>query len=239
VKIRALSIICLLSFSLNARAGWVEDLESPVTTDAKWILLGGTSLTLATVVAHHSVFADFETTTADNKPLGSSSKYGDALGQLVPNAIYLGGAVISQYAGSPLGQYRAWLMFESTAYAAAVSTVLKYTIREPRPYDPNVRNSFPSGHSATVFAFAGVVAAEHGWYWGVPAMGMAAFVAYSRINDNQHRVHDLVAGATIGLSCAYGIYYAHNPDRERALDNVMLVPAALPGGGEVAALWQF
>jgi membrane-associated phospholipid phosphatase len=239
VKIRILSVICALSFSFAAHADWVDDLESPVTTDAKWILLGGTGLTLATTMAHHSVFEDFEKTTADNKPLGSTSKYGDALGQLVPNVVYFGGAVISHYAGSPLGKYRAWLMLEATGYAAAVTTVLKYTIREPRPYDASVRNSFPSGHATTAFAFAGIVAAEHGWYWGAPAMAMATFVSYSRINDNQHRVHDLVAGATIGLSCAYGIYYAHKPEREKAVSGVMLLPTAVPGGAELAALWQF
>jgi membrane-associated phospholipid phosphatase len=245
VKIQRLGFklifVLVFLFGATARAewDWVADLESPVTTDAKWILAAGTGLTVATTVAHHSTFADFETRTSTEKPLGSTSKYGNALGQLIPNAAYLGGALISTWAGSPLGEYRAILMLEATAYAGLLANVLKYTVREGRPYDSSVRNSFPSGHSATAFAFAGVVAAEHGWYWGVTAMAMAGFVGYSRINDNQHHVHDVVGGATIGLACAYGIYYAHKPLREKAASQVLILPQALPGGAEVAALWQF
>lgn len=239
MKSRIIYSIFTILLAIPAHADLLADAESPVTTDAKWILLGGTGLTLATVAAHHSIFADFEKTTVDNKPLGKNSKYGDALGQLVPNVLYVGGTLAAHYLGSPMGKYRAWLMAEATVYAAVATTILKYTIREPRPYEANVRNSFPSGHATTVFAFAGVVAAEHGWYWGVPAMAMATFVGYSRINDNQHHVHDIVSGATIGLSYAYGIWYAQKPEREQLKTKVMLLPQPLPGGGELAVAWEF
>ena len=235
-----LSLFVMCSSFAHAEWDWKADLESPVTTDAKWILLSGTVLTIGTAALHKSTFADWETWQEQNKPLGESSKYGDALGQLLPNGVYVVGQLIGGYYGLPKGYYRAWMMFEASAYAGIVTTVLKYAIREPRPYDYSVRNSFPSGHSTTAFAFAGIIAAEHGWYWGVPAMAMATFVGYSRINDNEHRVHDVVAGATVGLSCAYGIYYAHAPEREKFAKNLMLVPQAMDGGGTgVAALWTY
>jgi membrane-associated phospholipid phosphatase len=237
-----IAAICLGSWSAQANefndVDWVKDLESPVTTDAKWILLSGAGLTLATAAMHHSTFDSFENTTVANKPLGTSSKYGDWLGQMLPNGVYVGVQYLAWYGGEPLAEYRGFMMLEATAYAAGVTTLLKYAIREPRP-NSTARDSFPSGHSTTAFAFAGIVAAEHGWYYGVPAMAMATFVGYSRINDDQHRVHDVVAGATIGLSCSYGIYYAHKPQREKAQSKVMLMPTVIPGGAEMLASWRF
>jgi hypothetical protein len=37
------------------------------------------------------------------------------------------------------------------------------------------------------------------------AYSLAGFVAYSRMNDNQHWLHDVLAGATIGTSYGVGI----------------------------------
>ena len=98
------------------------------------------------------------------------------------------------------------------------------------------KSSFPSGHATTAFAFAGVIAAEHGWVYGTPAMLLAAFVGYSRINDNQHRTHDVIAGATIGLTSAYGIYLAHQKTHTSALQ---ILPVSIPGGGEILTSWQY
>lgn len=234
-------LLCALGILLGppVHAGLVEDLASPVTTDAKWILISGSALTLATTMAHRSVFSAWEDEMVERKPLGHSSRHGDALGQWIPNLAYAGGAWASQYWGkSPLGYDRALMMLEASAYAGLVTVALKVTIREPRPGTSTARNSFPSGHTATAFAFAGVVAAEHGWYYGVPAMLLATFVGFSRINDNQHRVHDVVGGATVGLTCAYGIYYAHQEKRKKPTA-VQLIPVAIPGGTELAALWSF
>ena len=223
-----------------AWAGIVEDLESPVAdSEARWILLGGTGLTLAVLATQDSVEGPFEKTTVAQKPLGSYSKYGDLMGQVVPNAVYAGGMLTASYFGNALGYERAFAMFEATAYASLITEVLKYTVREPRPYDSSVRNSFPSGHATTAFAFAGIVAAEHGWYYGAPAMLLAAFVGYSRINDDQHHVHDVVAGATVGLSCAYGIYNSHKPESEKSAMHIQVVPTPIPGGMELAALLRY
>ena len=114
-------------------------------------------------------------------------------------------------------------MFKATAYSSAVTTIIKYTAREPRPYDHNVKNSFPSGHATTAFAFSGFVAAEHGWAWGAPALLMSTFVAYSRINDNQHWLHDVVAGGTIGWVYGWGIAKL-NHGKKKKEGEVSVVP---------------
>ena len=62
-----------------------------------------------------------------------------------------------------------------------------------------VSGSFPSGHSAAAFAFAGgagrVVPAV-----SLPLHGLAATVAYSRVHTGVHYPLDVVVGAVIGAS---------------------------------------
>lgn len=233
--------LAFLFFILNltistAQADWVEELKSPLTTDAKWIALTGTGLTVAVVLTRDSISGPWEEWTARNRPLGKSSEYGDALGQLIPNALYAGGMWVASFYDVPLAWKRTLIMVKATAYSGLITTILKYSISEGRPYNTEKGSSFPSGHTSTAFAFAGVVAAEHGWGYGVPAMLLATFVAYSRINDIQHRVHDVVAGATIGLTCAYGIHFVNQENSDSAFQ---VLPFPIADGHGLMARWSF
>jgi membrane-associated phospholipid phosphatase len=148
-----------------------------------------------------------QSVTIKRKPLGKWSVLGDYSGQIVPNAIYtIGMGAFGLFGKDEKALKNAELMIRATTSAAIVSTALKRIVREPRPYDSSIKNSFPSGHSTTAFAFASVVGAEHGVYWGGAAYTLATLVAFSRMNDNRHLLHDVVGGATIGLS--YGISVA-------------------------------
>jgi membrane-associated phospholipid phosphatase len=236
---RATVLFFFLAGTLPARADIIDDVESPVTTDAKWILITGTALTVGIIVTQNSLSGPWELKVAHDRPLGKYSKYGDMLGQDLPNALYVGGMLAAYYFGADKALGRAWLMFEASSYAVLATTVLKYNVGEGRPYDGTVRSSFPSGHSTSAFSFAGVIAAEHGWYWGAPAMALATFVAYSRINDTEHRLHDVVAGATVGLTAAYGVYYSHQINDKNKSTGLQLMPVTIPGGGELLANWNF
>lgn len=143
-----------------------------------------------------------------HKPLGDFSTVGDLLGRVFPNALYVGEQLIFD---RPDGYRRAEHMAYSTLCAGLFTGVLKYTVREKRP-GSNSKTSFPSGHTTTAFAFASVVGIHHPWYIGTPAYLLASFVGFSRVNDNKHYVHDVLAGATIGTAFGYGVYYA-NKDR--------------------------
>jgi YegS/Rv2252/BmrU family lipid kinase len=59
--------------------------------------------------------------------------------------------------------------------------------------------SFPSGHSASAFAFATGVALEEPRLLG-PILPIAAGVAYSRVHLRVHYPFDVLAGATIGVA---------------------------------------
>ena len=61
--------------------------------------------------------------------------------------------------------------------------------------------SFPSGHAASAFAFATGVAIERPVI-GVPLLGLAGAVAYSRVHVGVHYPSDVVTGAAVGATIA-------------------------------------
>ncbi len=223
----ALSIIT----TSTAHAWGLKDLgdeaASPVTTDAKYVLWGGAAVTLALVIFEDSVIDPFQQKQVRNKTLGHSSRWGDWMGQLIPNALYIGWMSLEGYRGNSEGYRRAMGMFKATAYSTSVATVLKYTVREPRPIDHNWKNSFPSGHTTSAFAFSGYVMAEHEYWVGVPALLLSTFIGYSRINDNKHWLHDVTAGATIGWVYGWGISKLQQRQKKKAEEQTTFVAPLL------------
>lgn len=212
-------VLMIFLLSITSAHAWdltdfKDESLSPFTTTARNVLYVGGGLTLAVLIFEDSIVDPTQKDFVDDKPLGSLSKFGDLAGQMIPNALYVMGQAIAGYNGDKYGYTRAMGMFKASAYASGVTTVLKYGIREPRP-NSSARNSFPSGHATTAFAFAGYVYEEHGWKWGVPALALGAFVGASRINDNRHYLHDVLAGATIGLAYGIGISKIDSMKREK------------------------
>jgi len=70
-----------------------------------------------------------------------------------------------------------------------------------------VSRSFPSGHSASAFAFASAVAATRP-LTAVPLHALAALVAYSRVHTGVHYPGDVLAGSLVGLALARAITHA-------------------------------
>jgi undecaprenyl-diphosphatase len=63
--------------------------------------------------------------------------------------------------------------------------------------------SFPSGHSASGFAFAAGVA-EALPAFGVPLRGLATVVAYSRVHSGVHYPGDVIVGSLVGMAVGEG-----------------------------------
>jgi undecaprenyl-diphosphatase len=62
-------------------------------------------------------------------------------------------------------------------------------------------SSFPSGHSASAFAFATGASAE-ALALAPPLLSLAALVSYSRVHTGVHYPADVIAGALIGVAAA-------------------------------------
>jgi hypothetical protein len=186
-----------------------QELVSPVTTDASKVFWSGTATTLFLVLTQDQISDKVTHDLSTHKPLGDASKVGDYYGQMIPNAAYtLGMLAHGYFAKNETSTDRAEMMFKASAYAGLTATLIKYTVREPRPDNIKEKNSFPSGHTTTAFAFASMVAMEHEWYWGAPALALATLTGVSRMNDGRHFLHDVVAGMTIGASYGLGVWYA-------------------------------
>ena len=191
-------IVLFFSFKTIAydQKSFKSDLFSPLEFEkSKETLLWGSSLTLFLIATQEKTIRPTQDTISSSKPLGNLAQLGDISGQMVPNLLYM----LYQYSwGNDIR--RTQYMLKTSFFAGFTTFFLKRIVNQKRPNSSD-RNSFPSGHTTTAFAFAGVVAKEHPEYQ-LSAYGLAALVAFSRINDNAHYLHDVVMGASIGLAYA-------------------------------------
>ncbi|MCB0377517.1 MAG: phosphatase PAP2 family protein [Bdellovibrionales bacterium] len=235
-------LYCSLSFAEDDHTHetffetFFKDLASPVLTEASPWFYGGVIATISATLLEDQFSDPAQEEFIDHKPIGELSPWGDYAGQMIPNALYaVGMASHGWITGKRTSKARALLMTKATLYSGAVTTILKHTIREPRPGDPSDKTAFPSGHSATAFAFASVVGAEHEWYWGLAAYGLASLTALSRMNDNMHELHHVIGGLTIGLSYGIGLHYRNTMKRtvsKKEMNQIYysMIPVGFNGG---------
>jgi len=105
---------------------------------------------------------------------------------------------------------------------------LKFTVQRERP-DGSNNVSFPSGHSASAFATAGVLQRHYGWKVGVPATIVAGYVATARVHDNKHYLSDVIFGAAMGIAAERTVTL------RAGRYGVALNAMPVPGGGLVTA----
>ncbi|MBS1962012.1 MAG: phosphatase PAP2 family protein [Bdellovibrionales bacterium] len=179
-----------------------HDLMAPLTSPGSTYLLFGAGSALAAYPFRKSV----ATEVGGDKPLGKSAPYGYELGLWKINVAYfltsLGYGIV---ASSPKAIDDSMLMLRASVYTALVTTGLKEMQFEQRPRRDGDRASFPSGHASNAFAFAGTIYRNHGPWAGIPALAIASFVSFSRLNDNAHYLHDTLFGAGLGLSYSFGL----------------------------------
>ena len=105
------------------------------------------------------------------------------------------------------------------AIATAGTEILKKLVNRPRPYQTynniypdeiDLSNSFPSGHTSVAFASAtSLFLVTKKWYLGIPALGWATAVGYSRIYLGQHYPSDVLVGAVVGAGSAFASHWIH------------------------------
>lgn len=146
---------------------------------------------------------------------------------------------------------------EAAAATSLITGLSKDIFGSPRPdadareaagfAERHIRDSFPSGHSSFAFATATYLALyswenlgdNENWRWiaGKTALttalaGGASWVAYSRVDNNEHRPRDVIAGAAIGGAVATGAFIFQ---KSRLDQNVSVEPIA----NGLTILWNF
>lgn len=123
--------------------------------------------------------------------------------------LWLGVATVLVATGGTSGRRAAVQGLASLAAASLlVNAVAKQIGRRPRPQRPAEHRatatvsmpasaSFPSGHSASAFAFATGVAARLP-VTAVPLHALACAVAYSRVHTGVHYPGDVLVGSVLG-----------------------------------------
>lgn len=86
---------------------------------------------------------------------------------------------------------------------------LKLSVNAKRPNGGHY--SFPSGHTATAFAAAPVLARHFGPKIGYPAYGLAVLTGLARMEDRKHYLSDVLAGAAIGFVIGREVSGRRNP----------------------------
>ncbi len=126
----------------------------------------------------------------------------------IPGVLFLSG-VLSRRA--PL-RHAAARIAGSLAVAGVLVTTTKFVVGRQRPIQTEEQyvlkpfsgaSAFPSGHTTMAFALATSLADEIRRPWATVAlMAVAAGTGWSRINDNEHWLTDVMAGAALGITSA-------------------------------------
>jgi membrane-associated phospholipid phosphatase len=100
-----------------------------------------------------------------------------------------------------------WTALEAMGAVNVVDLGMKALLNRQYPYTQTSNGefweggkSFPSGHAATSFAFASVVAHRypHNWWVKLGAYGLATGVSLARVTGKKHYPSDVLIGGTLG-----------------------------------------
>ena len=164
----------------------------------------------------------FEDTTIDRAFEG---------GQILGGALFqIGGAFAAYGAGVLTGKSEVTELGRDLVrvqlLTQGVTQAIKYSVGRARP-DASSHSSFPSGHASGTFATATVFHRRYGWKAGLPAYGIASWVAASRLSENKHFLSDVIFGAAIGIAAGRAVTW------DRGSTRFAIEPMAAPGGAGV------
>jgi membrane-associated phospholipid phosphatase len=120
-------------------------------------------------------------------------------------------------------------LIKSQIVTQTLTAAIKMSVGRTRP--DGTQYSFPSGHSSVSFATATVLQRHLGWKVGVPAYGLAAYVAASRVQVKRHFLSDVTFGAAIGIVGARAVTVGRGDAR------FAVAPEPAPGGAAVSFTW--
>jgi membrane-associated phospholipid phosphatase len=185
---------------------------------------------LSAAMVGHSVDRPVTATMSRPPALGSALEPGNVIGGF---QFQLGGALATYTVGRITKNPRVAMvgadLIRAHILSQTVTGAVKVAASRTRPDGTNL--SFPSGHTSASFASAAVLQRHFGWKVGIPAMGVASYVAAARIHEKRHFLSDVAFGAAIGLAAGRTVTIGHGRGQ------FAMSPAVAPGGGGVAFTW--
>ena len=158
-----------------------------------WLSIGG-----AVTIVGHSTDSRVTRSLSGSHGLGETLGPGKAIGSF---PFQLGGAFAAYGLGRLTDSPRVTAvgadLVRAQLLAQGITFAVKRSVRRTRPNGQNF--SFPSGHASLTFASATVLQRHFGWKVGIPAYGVASYVAASRIQTKRHYLSDVTFGATLGI----------------------------------------
>jgi len=202
-----------------------HDLKRMATTNTLVILAGGGAVSLLSATWDHPV---------DRWTLRHPASTVTGIGRIGGDGWTMGGLALGTWGIGELTNNRLVTHVGSDLIRAQVMNGvlvrgLKIAVDRPRPKGGG--HAFPSGHTSTAFATAGVLHQHFGWKGGVPAYALATFVGYTRLRDRAHWFSDAMFGATLGLASARAVTGGHESK------TWTIAPVAMPGGGGFVVRW--
>jgi hypothetical protein len=171
-----------------------------------------------------------------------------SIGSFLGNGLFLGGVISALYIGGEIFDKKdlrktALLSLESWLTAGAFVLGMKAVLGRARPYTGLDANhfqpftfesgfhSFPSGHAASAFAVAAVIADQTDFILvDVLAYSMSTLTALARVHESKHWPSDVFIGAALGHFIGKKICSLH---REKVKKNVQIGFNLNPNAGGV------
>jgi membrane-associated phospholipid phosphatase len=192
MKIKIVILILCLAFPF-------KNIAQKPAKKIRWkapVALGVTSLLL-----YNSFAKDAQSTIYRNNFSNFSTKLDDIL-QYTPTILNVGLSASGLKTKNTRADRLGIFVLGTGIYVVATQS-LKYAINETRPN--GAEHSFPSGHAATAFFGATLLAKEYGENYPWIAVGgyaIAGTTAVLRMANNQHWATDVFMGAGIGIASA-------------------------------------
>ena len=141
---------------------------------------------------------------------------------IIMGGLYIGGLAFRNTDVRLTGVY----VFESVAFAGAITSVLKSAFGRSRPYLEEGNTTFrsmefktdntslPSGHATIAFAISSCLSGRIKNTWAsVGLYSLAALTAASRVYHDEHWFSDTFLGAAIGTAVGMSVAHLHDEDR--------------------------
>ena len=198
--------------------------------DWKWIV----PITIGTGVAIATDNRLNEELPNPDDPAKIAGKHVSQFGALYTVAgISAGTYLVGRIAGKDRLRDTGWLGLEAVAHTQVVVQGLKLVTQRERPPDPKPRrgfwnggSSFPSGHAATTWAWATVVARQYPEKKIVPAAvySLAAVVSAARLSARRHYASDILVGGAIGHLIGRYLHQSHTATSSNSNRAALLTP---------------